>query len=600
MLFMWRHRDVFPVYDTLTAEVFLRSLWDGTPWGLFQWYANEHRPAFPMIVFVIDHLLGGTTGPLSTIAMFISALTLAGLFLLAAPSTHLGASRLDARHALFGAIAAVMMIWPGHWENLVWPSQLQIYAALVAGIGALVLVVRAPSGETVPWKRAAAVGALLFASCFSFAFGFVLAAGVTAVAVLRFGLSRLAAACAVALASALGLYVILFWGLNQFGTSAANLAAPGRILIFILRYVGAPMAVATVKTVEMTGLTFPAAARLTAAVLFGLVALAAAVCVFVSVGRAWRKGQIAALSPYHWIVVAMSIFAFGSGLVTALARLTYPDSFPVDTQRYYVATACFWMALLAYAAFELRRWRILAAASLAMVAVVFVVSGFTFLDAVRAHAAADRKAGVAAMSRLSDAWPMFWLPDLVPGLYGQFESERSLLYDRAWARAFGRPVDETGLRRDDALCAGAVATAAPFAGVDGVDRSYQLEGTLARPAPVDWFIVSDARGRVVGFGSAQRLADEGGTPQRDTPWVAFARDATLPLAVDAVVTGETACRVGVIETADGAPVPSQRPPYRTDFEGAAAAPPPDEALQCPEKTERVRWVDGRLLCMAMR
>lgn len=588
MLFMWRHRDVFPIYDTLTAEVFLRYLWEGwNPAGLFEWYANEHRPAFPMIVFAVDHFLFGATGPLSLLAMYASALTLALLSVSAVPRARFGAG-----HAAVGAVAAVMMFWPGHWENLVWPSQLQIYAALLAGVAALIILVRTPADQPPGWARSVGIGALLFVSCFSFAFGFVLAAAVLMVTVLRFGFGRAAMAGGAALIGAVGIYAVLFWGRDQFGTSAGNLAAPGKIVLFVLRYVGAPIGAAFVAAFDIAGFTFPDRSRLTASTVFGVAAVAVFACIAISIARAWRAGAHAEVSPYRWVALALGLFVFGSGLITAAARLNYPETFPIDTLRYYVGTSCFWIAILAWLTFDARVPRAISGAVLAATAITFLVSSPAFLDDVRAHAAADRKAGVAAMSRMSEVWPMFWLPDLVPDLYARFEREGALFYERPWAKVFGKAVGASGLKRDDAACAGAVDATSKVA---GIDSSFQLSGTFPKAAAPNWLVISDARGFVVGYGAAQRIAGEG-----QVPWVAFARDTVLPLSVDAVVTDDTLCRIGTAGAAEGPQTPSLRQPYRTDFAGAAVAVPPDPQLQCPANTERVRWVDGRLLCMPMR
>jgi hypothetical protein len=587
--FMWRHRDYFPIHDAVTAEIFLRYLWDGwNPLGFFEWYANEHRPAFPMAILALDHALAGTIGPFSTAAMFLSASALA--VLLAAPDP---AGRFDARRLLFAGAALTVLFWPAHWENFLWSSQIQIFLAFLTGVAALFLIVRAPAHQPPDTVRSAAIALLLFISCFSFAIGFVFAGAVLLVGFLRFGLSRLLAAIALTLTAGIVIYAVVFWGRDQFGYTAGNLVEPRRIVLFVLRFVGGPITVALERTLSFADIPMSSAVRLRLAAAVGFGAALYAVTLIVAAVRARLSGRQADISATHWMALGLSAFAFGNSFITALGRSFSPANYPVDLQRYYIGTLCFWLALLAHV--TLGRPRSFRGTALATVAValLFVASGFTYLDAIRAHAAADRKAGVAAMSRLSEAWPMFWLPDLLPDLYARYEKDQVLVFAEPWARTFGRALPETDLRRDDSACAGIVTVVAPLAGAEG---GYQLTGSFSRPASADWLLISDASGTVRGFGAAQRVS----TGEGGVPWVAFAQSAVLPLSVDVVLARDAVCRIGVSERAEGPAVPTQRQPYRTDFDAAATADPPDEALNCPVHTERVRWVDGRLLCMPMR
>ncbi|MGE4061938.1 MAG: hypothetical protein AB7E79_01090 [Rhodospirillaceae bacterium] len=588
--FMWRHRDYFPIYDAITAEIFLRYLWNGwNPLGFFDWYANEHRPAFPMAILALDHALAGAIGPLSTVAMYASALTLA--VLLAAPKHG---ERLDARHLLLAAVALVMLFWPGHWENYVWSSQIQIFLAVLAGVGALFIVVRVPDERPPGLARSAAIALLLFVSCFSFASGFVFTGAVLVISWLRFGPSRLVGAIAIALAGAVAVYAVVFWGRDQFGYTAGNLFEPRRLVMFVLRFVAAPLAVALERGLTLVDVNLAPTVRLRLAALLGFLGALYAAGLLVSVLRARRAHAQPGISSAHWMALGLSLFVFGNAFITAMGRSSSPPSYPVDLQRYYVGTVCFWLAVFAH---MLRKSagspRAAAASAVMAVALLFGVSGATYLDAIRAHADAARKAGLTAMSRLPEVWPMFWLPDLLPDLYARFEAERTLIYAQPWARSFGRTLDGAAPRRDPPACAGTVTRAARIGDVEG---SYEVTGRVNAPRSAEWLVVSDAAGTVRGFGAVQRVS--GG--EAGVPWIAYAKAASLPLSIDVVDEEGALCRLGTVQTADAPPISSQRQPYRTDFDAAAAAGPPDENLDCPADTQRVRWVDGRLLCMPMR
>jgi hypothetical protein len=581
---MWTHRDYFPVNDAITAEIFLRYLWNGwNPLAFFDWYANEHRPAFPMAILALDHLLTGTVGPISTAAMYACALLLSLSFFFVER-----ARRIDPRHFMFAAASLVIFFWPGHWENFVWSSQIQIFLAVTSGVGALVLLIRTPADSQISLSRIIAISALLFIGCFSFAIGFVFAAAALVISYCRFGWSKLLAAIALVLLSGVSIYAAVFWGRDQFGYTAGNIFEPRRFFLFVLRYVGGPLTVAIEKTFALGGIHLSQAVRLRLAAGIGAGAAIYAGWVTFTVLRMVFADRRQSITPYAWLAFGLSWFVFGNAFVTAMGRSFSPVNYPLDVPRYYVGIVIFWVGLLAHLILDKRRPFVVVAPVVAGVMLIFSLSGYTYRDDIREHAAANRRAGVAAMSHVSDAWPMFWLPDLLPDLYARYEADHALVFSEEWARTFSKKLPA---HRKDGACEGQVLKAAP---ITAAGNSYQLSGSFTEPLSAEWLIVSQ-NDVVKGFGAAQRLS--AATPEMQ--WIAYARDAALPLAVDVVLATGELCRLGSIALVENPPAPTYRQPYRTDFDAALSAPDSVD-LKCPPDSERVRWVDGRLLCMPMR
>jgi len=588
---MWRYRDLFPNYDGVTVEIFIRYLWDkSNPLALFSWYANEHRPVFPLVVFIIDHYLAGSSGIITLTVLGICNILIVAFLVW----TRRGAG-LNARTVAVLALGAVLMFWPGHYENLVWPIQLHMYYALAAGAGALVLVIRAMGGQenapNVGWPKTALIGLLLFQSCFSFAYGFILTAVVFVISFVRFGWSRLPLVAGTVLAGSVAIYVILFKGLSMFGGTVAKAASLGDMARFIVVYIGAPFGTAFSGVFGVvTGEALSPDARVGVAMVFGVAAVAVAARILVAAIRAWIAGRLAAIAPERWFLIGMTGFAFGSAAITAAARLEYPPPFPVDTLRYYIVTVYFWLAVFADAAMTKTLRLHWIAAAFTAIAAVFVVSGFWFLESLRYHATVNRQAGTAGMSEMSDLVPNFLHPDLLPDLYRRYADTRSLLYAKPWARLKGRAIADAGLARSPATCPGAIEVVSP---VEGVADGYVLSG-YAAAGDATWLIVVDGRGLVVGYGSVAAWRPNAAGAR---PWSAYARDAVLPLAVELVMDKATICKIGSADTAAGPQVKRPLLGWRTDFESARTAPGPGPGLVCPDRTERLRWVTGALLCM---
>jgi hypothetical protein len=591
---MWRYRDLFPNYDGVTVEIFIRYLWDkANPLSLFAWYANEHRPVFPLIVFIIDHYLAGSSGAITLAALGLCNLLVVGFLVW----TRRGAG-LDARTTAVLALGGVLMFWPGHYENLVWPIQLHMYYALAAGAGALVLIIRAMGDQektpTIGWPKTALIGLLLFQSCFSFAYGFILTGMALAICFVRFGWGRLTLVVGAVLASSVAIYVFLFKGLSMFGGSVEKATSLGAMARFIVVYIGAPLGGAIHGAVAVaTGEVPPPEFRVSVAMVFGMAAVVIAVCILTAALRAWLAGRLAAIAPERWFLIGMTGFAFGSAVITAAARLEYPSPFPVDTLRYYIVTVYFWLAVFADAALTKNmkmRW---IAPGFAAIAAVFVISGFWFFEGIRQHATYNRQAGTAAMSEMSDMVPNFLHPDLLPDLYRRYAETRSLLYAEPWARLKGQPIASADLGRSSLSCPGAVETVSP---VEGVADGYLVSG-YAAAGDAKWIMVVDGRGVVVGYGSFSAWPPNAAGARA---WIGYARDAVLPFTVEAVMDDGAICKIGTADVAAGPEVKRPLLRWRTDFESAKTAPGPGPGLVCPTGTERLRWVTGALLCMPLR
>lgn len=586
----WHYRYVFPFGDAITIEIFIRYLWNpANPLSLFTWYGNEHRPVFPLLVFIADHYLNGAGGEIPLVLSLLCNAALVG-FTLAVDRTQ----RFESKTVVIAVATSAIVFWPGHHENLIWPSQFYVYWALFTGIGAIVILLRTRPYAASSW-RAFAVAVLLFQSCFSFAYGFVLTGIVLAVAMLRPGLKRMVIAAGAVLALSLFIYYLLFAGHSQFGTSARSALRIVDMATFVLRYVGAPITMAFSQAAgPICEACTTDAFRLHLSLALGALAAAGSFAALMPLILDRVRGGRKDLSPTHWFFLSMSAFAFASALITAAARLDYGPMFPVVVSRYFLISALFWVGAISYLIVDFPRARGWAMGFAGVCTVLFIASVAPNIRTMSVNAAMVRVGGVAGMSHLPALNSGFWLPDLLPDLHAKYQETRSLLFSHPWARLFDRPLAEAGLRRDDGRCRGEVSE---VSSIGGVDEGYQLKGALTTTDGAEWLIVSDASGRVVGYGAAE--IDQAREDQA-RGWTGFARGGALPLSVDALIDGDVLCRTGMATAAAAPPLTYPVSPVRTDFEAASRAVGPGAGLICPEATERVRWITGELLCMPMR
>src|SRR5690606_33086126 len=140
--------------------------------ALLQLVENEHRPHLPLAFHLLDHLLFRSQGLFPQIASLIFLAAVAFLAVRALAGAADGAGRMPslARRLAAAGLLLALLFSPYHYENLIWPKELHVYLSLLLAVSAFTLAT-AP-GAPAP-GRTAALCALLFGACFSFAAGFV-------------------------------------------------------------------------------------------------------------------------------------------------------------------------------------------------------------------------------------------------------------------------------------------------------------------------------------------------------------------------------------------------------------------------------------------
>lgn len=171
--FMFANKDIAPDWDLVGVIYFLLGGVDGTPpdWfssDVFDYFANEHRPFLPMIIWGFDFEYFDSYGLLPQILMQLFAIITAVL--------ATGWSRLPSHPSSMPALAIAigafaLMLSPMHYENLVWPMQIPLYTSVLFSVLALSLAVSIPRRS---WRQQVtqALACSFLAVCATFSFGY--------------------------------------------------------------------------------------------------------------------------------------------------------------------------------------------------------------------------------------------------------------------------------------------------------------------------------------------------------------------------------------------------------------------------------------------
>lgn len=306
---------------------------------------NEHRLVLPKLVMLVlarltdwDVRYEMFAGVATTLATLV---VLGALIRLTVPSRAAGAWLL--------LLASAMLFSTGQFENWLWGWQLQVFMNVLA---ACVMVLALTMDERRRWALPLAVLAAL-AGTLSFASGLALVALLPIGVWLdpRRGRARLVTGAALALIAVVVTLVYLA-GLQRFDHQpdpVRSLAAPGRVVHYLLVYLGAPLGVLARAYMPGGGLsaaasTEPAGLAVAALSLaWGVAGLA-----IVIGGACWfvrRPAMRAALLP--WLLLAGYVTI--AGTMAALGRSSV-GVVQAMSSRYTTVTSMFWVSVAVLAA----------------------------------------------------------------------------------------------------------------------------------------------------------------------------------------------------------------------------------------------------------
>jgi len=510
-------RDVAAAADMVVVESFLSGLHRfPTLVEAFTFHDNEHRPAFPLYVFSIDHFYFASRALLPVLLSFLSIAGACGLCL-----WHLlPAIRQPASRLAYLLIFPVVMFWPAHYLNFVWAKQfhacLSVFCicasfAMAAGIDAR-LAERPRRAAIAPL---AAMALFIFVGAFSFGWG-LLACLVIGSFVLwrRWPIGYAAPVLAVVIAT-VALYAFVSRSLNP-GTSIQGLGAGiAPAISYFLRFLGSPL----------TSLIGPHApdgqsTRLVAETLTA-VALMATTAMFFRRRRDRRDRDPATLAALNLADLLLA-FSIVCALATMKTRiLLFPRD--ADSSRYLFVPALFWLALLFHLAWRepvTPRLRWLGPAIVAAVGAGIVLGTPTYFAAMAQRSFDHRLGSIVAV--MGDGMPprLARAPEFIIPLYADYAANGTSVYAEPWPHWLG--MNATTLAPADVpVCQGSILTVSPVQG--SADR--QVQGRLTRPdggTERAWLAFANRDGTVIGLGTNGPSLPIGGYHGQLAPLEAFA------------------------------------------------------------------------------
>ncbi|ACI99878.1 hypothetical protein [Rhodospirillum centenum] len=329
-----------PFWDMVNVLRFLDRI-DGAfnPVLFFTFVDNEHRPAFPMVLFYVDTYLLGATGRPLVAASWLCAFVMALVFWRATSertSDRPWASGL----LLLGMLALLFGLV--HFENLFWSKQTHVYLSLLASAAAMRLATRDASGACrgIISARAAAVAGLLFVGSFSFLYGLVAWAPVLAFQLLSRRHRADLALTVPAFLLTVALYAATWTWIEGHDSPFRTLLDPPGLMAYALDLVSGPltMAVSAFLPMERANLiAVTAVVLLTAAGAAGLPPIRG----LFGRRRPETAGRGTALPETDSFLLLVMAHMLLIGLVTGLGRLNVT---PGETSRYQICGALFLIA----------------------------------------------------------------------------------------------------------------------------------------------------------------------------------------------------------------------------------------------------------------
>ena len=512
-------RDRAPYWDMVTVEYVLGK-WQRFPTlhQAFTFRDNEHRPAFPMYVFAIDHFWFASRGLLLILLSMLSIAAACGMCLW----RLLPAIRQPASRLAYFLIFPVVMFWPAQHHNFIWPKQFHacfsIFCictmfALVAGFDP-----RRPAWRSRELLTLAAILILIFVGAFSFGWG-LLAAFVMALFVLwrRWPISRALPVLVTVAATAI-LYASVSKSLNTGGSYRELGVNMLSALLYLLRFMGAPV----------SDLVDPDAgpAAMILAQVFAAAGMAGAALLVLRRRRDTTSDP--RLAAAMNLADLLLVFTMVCGVLTMKARYLH-FSTDATSSRYLFIPALFWLALV----FRLAAWRApvpklnwIAPILIAAIGAGLAVGTPTYFAIMAERAFNHRLGAVAAVLGENVGVPprLSTNQSIIQAVFADYAAHGTSVYADPWPHWLGAKAADV-VPPDAPACTGAISRGGAVSG--STDRTdSRIDGRIIRPdgsGANSWLAFVNADGSVIGLGTSgsSRL---GYPPSAGefAPWTGFA------------------------------------------------------------------------------
>jgi len=328
LIFFATNKIIAPDWDMVAVIHFLTGRGSGNEvdWlssEILRFYDNEHRPYFPMIVWIIDRDYFDFSGHFPQAISFLLVI-LIGHF--STRWRNQDAWPQSARFLIFLS-ACCLMLSPMHWTNLVWEKQVHVYMSILFAILAFVAfehAIIAGRGK----KRSLHIilsNLCAFVSTFSFAYGLIVWPVLLVYGVWRrlplFYLSFILIPAVLTI----GFYVSTYETLGHHSDPLESLVSIGGLLKYSLLFLGGPLVAAGGAS--------------------GLGILIAFGSLFVIAWAMWRARFLDQnTASVHDASLMICFFCIGVALLTGLGRLTINTG---TASRYLVVAALYLLAVSA-------------------------------------------------------------------------------------------------------------------------------------------------------------------------------------------------------------------------------------------------------------
>ena len=545
----------FPFWDMIVVERFIE---DGFAlgWTLPRIAAtklNEHRPVFPMLLWIADHAWFASRG----IAVLAFDDVLLGATSVLLMRWMRNATAPGFRRVALTLAVPVVLFWPAQGQNLIWAVQANSVlslAALLLALQTLLLAVGASAdrrgrGRCLAWL--AGTIALLFVSTYSLAYGLLGWPLCLGYLLLRRQPWWMIATFAVAGLAVVGPYAWFWVDVPHHAHALTSLRQPLPVAGYLFELLGSPAH----KLIEWPFFRSRTALRGVAGAALFAATTAAALQLALRIRAAGGARETDPSTP----LVLLALLGLGCAFVIALGRHNFGGAQSLES-RYTIIPCLVWLGTAGYWIPRLLGTRRFALLGYAVTTALLVAMTASYVG----HAANSRefaaRARIAAMTEVTGVAH----PQSSPRLYKDTAS-RQWLFDSLRRRGhpfFAEPwLAWIGRKAADVL-------GPPVADrCEGrVDKTSRLEEAIAQlqgwawdpvaGAPPPLIVVVDEAGVVRGVGATgiERIEVAryfGRLAMLNSGWLAAARTPDAQLEVLAVTSDGSACRLGAASRPPG-------------------------------------------------
>ncbi len=417
--------------DQWIALEWLRKIYDGTAGLAALWEPhNEHSIVFPRLLYLADALLFHATN----VILVPANVLLQGAACVTIAREAGRADGLPRPLRVFLAGVALMLLGAAvQIENLYWGFQVAFTLAFTPAVASIVCWVAfadsgAPTGRRNWWWFVGSV-ACGIVSTFSLANGILIWPVLVGLSCAYGFRARATLFLAGIVAVVVGARVAAGFPGTDVG---AVLAAPGRVALVFLLYLGTPFAWLSIPATRVLG------------------TVGVALALAVGVNAFWSIRRLTRFTAVHLAVVA---YVVASGLATTVGRLWRPLSWIVS-DRYATPALLFWVGVLSLLIAEANRLgpRARRVALAAIIGPVLVAIAFGLLPA---HVRAGRGARLLVREYERATLPLItgvydreqvgllWIqPEVLPAFVPFARNHRLGVFSLDWPHLLGRPLEE--------------------------------------------------------------------------------------------------------------------------------------------------------------